>query len=164
MIRPALLTRPALGLSVMLVVAGCTEVEPPPSAPVAAVAADAAPEPEPAFINLLPWGKVDFARGQFPSLEDCNAFVRALPTYSFYTTSERCEPLEDPVYCTRWQDDGGPMEIDCFKGVGGCEVELPRHDMRAETGARVIADRCEPQALAEAWVQYQETHPADDER
>ena len=38
--------------------------------------------PTSTFINLLPWGKIDFTRGEFPSQDDCNAFVRALPNYS----------------------------------------------------------------------------------
>jgi len=123
--------------------------------------AEAPPAPVPAFINLLPWGKVDFSRGQFASLAACNGFVRDLPGYSFYTTPERCEPLEDPMYCTRWQDPDGPAEIDCFKGQGGCEVELPRHDMRAENAGRSIAGRCEPTPLADAWSEYQASHPTD---
>jgi hypothetical protein len=143
--------------------AGCGGAPPEEvSADNGPIASQTTPEPDapvPTFINLLPWGKVDFARGRFPSLGECNAFVRALPTYSFYTTPERCEPLEDPVYCTRWQDEEGPMEIDCFKGLGGCEVELPRHDMRAEAGTRTIAGRCEPYALGDAWATYQAAHP-----
>ena len=111
-------------------------------------------EPTQVFINLLPWAKVDFTRGVFPSLADCNAFVRLLPNYSGYTTAERCESLDDPVHCTAWQDDEG-AHLDCFKGVGGCEVELKRHDLLAESGARSIAERCEPSGLDEAWTRYQ---------
>ena len=118
-------------------------------------------EPKLVFINLLPWGKVDFARGEYPSLGDCNTFVRALPNYSGYTTAERCQPIDDPVYCTAWQDDEGD-HIDCFKGVGGCEVELMRHDLLAESGARTIAARCEPSALDEAWALYQTAANAGD--
>ena len=113
-------------------------------------------EPEFVFINLLPWGEVDFTRGQFPSLGDCNALVRSFPTYSFYTTPERCEPIDDPVYCTVWQDGDDPSDrIGCFKGVGGCEIELRRHDLLAESGTRVIAQRCEPFSLEDAWERYQ---------
>jgi hypothetical protein len=111
-------------------------------------------EPKWVFINLLPWGEVDFTRGEFPSLDDCNTFVRALPTYSGYTTAERCQRIDDPVYCTAWQDDGAE-HIGCFKGVGGCEVGLKRHDLLAQSGARTIATRCEPLALDEAWALYQ---------
>ena len=108
------------------------------------------------LINLLPWGTVDFARGEFPSLADCDAFVRALPTYSFYTTAERCEPIDDPVYCTVWQEgDNDGEHIGCSKGVGGCEVELRRHDLLAESGARTITERCEPFALEDAWQRHQ---------
>jgi len=123
--------------------------------PFAATNAAAAETPAPAFINLLPWSRIDFGRGRFDSLGDCNAFVRELPGYSYYTTSERCEPIEDPVYCTRWQDGDGPSEIDCFTGPGGCEAELPRHDMRVESAGRTLFGRCEPLPLAEAWTTYQ---------
>ncbi len=117
-------------------------------------------EPQPTFINLLPWGEVDFTRGEFPSREACNAFVRALPGYSGYTTPERCEPIDDPVYCTVWQDPDDPQaRIDCFRGVGGCEVELQRHDLLAESRGRTIAARCGPTSLADAWAQYQSHQP-----
>ena len=111
----------------------------------------------PLFINLLPWGEVDFAGGEFPSLGDCDAFVRALPTYSFYTTPERCEPIDDPVYCTVWRhgDDEGES-IGCHKGPGGCEIELRRHDLLAETGTLRVTARCEPYALDDAWEQYRQ--------
>ncbi len=118
------------------------------------------PGPEPTFINLLPWGEVDFTRGEFPSREACDAFVRALPGYSGYTTPERCEPIDDPVYCTVWQDRDDPQaRIDCFRGVGGCEVELQRHDLLAESRGRTIAARCGPTSLADAWAQYQSHQP-----
>ena len=150
-----------LGIACLLV--GCNGDAPEEvSTDTVPLAIQTPPEPEaqfPAFINLLPWGKVDFARGQFPSLGDCNAFVRALPNYSFYTTSERCEPIEDPVYCTRWQEGQGSTEIDCFRGPRGCEVELPRHDMRAENDDRQVLARCESQLLADAWAEYQAAHP-----
>ena len=120
--------------------------------------------PEFVFINQLPWGEIDFARGQFPSLGDCNALVRSFPTYSFYTTPERCEPIDDPVYCTVWHDDDDPSaRIGCFKGVGGCEIELRRHDLLAESGTRVIAQRCEPFSLEDAWERYQASAPASGE-
>ena len=127
-----------------------------------AVATEIAESSGPIFINLLPWGEVDFASGEFASLGDCNAFVRALPTYSFYTTSERCEPLDDPVYCTVWRngDDEGDG-IGCHKGPGGCEIELRRHDLLAETGARTMTARCEPYALAAAWEQYRQAATRD---
>jgi hypothetical protein len=80
--------------------------------------------------------------------------VRALPNYSGYTTAERCQPIDDPVYCTGWQDNEGD-HLDCFKGVGGCEVELKRHDLLAESGTRTIATRCEPSPLEDAWTRYQ---------
>ena len=118
--------------------------------------------PELVFINLLPWGEVDFTRGQFPSLGDCNALVRSFPNYSFYTTPERCEPLDDPVYCTVWQDEDPIDRIGCFKGVGGCEIELRRHDLLAESGSRTIARRCEPLSLADAWAKFQAGSPAGD--
>ena len=155
----------------MLLAVSCGGGDGPPRASSGA-AADAAPDvaaaetpepdpgPEPTFINLLPWGEVDFTRGEFPSREACNAFVRALPGYSGYTSPERCEPIDDPVYCTVWQDPDDPQaRIDCFKGVGGCEVELPRHDLLAEGRGRTIAARCEPTALAEAWARYQSYLP-----
>lgn len=123
-------------------------------------AAEPAPGPEPTFINLLPWGEVDFTRGEFPSREACNAFVRALPGYSFYTTPERCERIDDPVYCTRWRDPDDPRpRIDCFKGVGGCEVELRRHDLLVESRGRAIAARCEPLPLADAWARRRSRQP-----
>jgi hypothetical protein len=140
--------------------AACTASDPadghadPQDAEPRAQVVDEPIEPKLVFINLLPWGEVDFTRGEFPSLGDCNTFVRALPNYSGYTTAERCQPIDDPVYCTAWQDDEGD-HIDCFKGVGGCEVELKRHDLLAESGARTIAARCEPSALDEAWALYQ---------
>ncbi len=135
------------------------------AATVPPVAAAEAPEPDPGpqptFINLLPWGEVDFSRGEFPSRDACNAFVRALPNYSGYTTPERCEPLDDPVYCTEWQDPDDPQPgLDCFRGVGGCEVELRRHDLLAESRGRTLAARCEPASLAAAWARYQELRPA----
>ena len=132
-----------------------------PGVPAAAVEADEpAAGPEPTFINLLPWGEVDFTRGEFPSREACDAFVRALPGYSFYTTPERCERIDDPVYCTRWRDPDDPRpRIDCFRGVGGCEVELRRHDLLAESRGRAIAARCEPTPLAEAWARHQSHQP-----
>ena len=117
-------------------------------------------EPELVFINLLPWGEVDFERGEFPSIGACNAFVRALPAYSNYTTPERCQPIADPVYCTTWRDDDDEHDrIGCFKGVGGCEIELRRHDLLAESGTRTIADRCQPFSLADAWARYQSSAP-----
>ena len=117
--------------------------------------------PEFFFINLLPWGEVDFSRGEFPTLSACNSLVRSLPDYSFYTTSERCEPIGDPVYCTAWQSTDELPRLDCFKGGGGCEVELKRHDLLAESGARTIAERCEPSALADAWARFQALTPND---
>ncbi len=132
----------------------------PAADPVAAGTFESDTGPEPTFINLLPWGEVDFTRGEFPSREACNAFVRALPGYSGYTTPERCEPIDDPVYCTEWQDPDDPQtRIDCFKGVGGCEVELPRHDLLAESRGRTIAARCGPASLADAWARYQSRQP-----
>ena len=151
-------------LAALVALAGCTTSEAPDdangpqSAETDTVAQRAADPVEPAlvFINLLPWGKVDFASGEFASLGTCNAFVRALPSYSFYTTSERCQLLDDPVYCTVWQEgDAATPRVDCFKGVGGCEVELNRHDLLAESGAQTIAARCEPSPLDDAWQQYQ---------
>jgi len=123
-------------------------------------AQDPAP-PELVFINLLPWGAVDFARGQFPSLGDCNALVRSFPSYSFYTTPERCERIADPVYCTVWREGNDARDsIDCHKGPGGCEIELRRHDLLAESGTQVIARRCEPFSLKDAWERYQASEAA----
>ena len=117
--------------------------------------------PELVFINLLPWGAVDFARGRFPSLGDCNALVRSFPSYSFYTTPERCEPIDDPVYCTVWRDGNAERDsIDCHKSPGGCEIELRRHDLLAESGTHVIAQRCEAFTLEDAWERYQASEPA----
>ncbi len=131
-----------------------------PDIPAAVVSSEPDPGPQPTFINLLPWGEVDFSRGEFPSRDDCNAFVSALPNYSRYTTPERCEPIEDPVYCTEWQDPDDPQaSLDCFRGVGGCEVELRRHDLLAESRGRTVAARCEPASLADAWTRYQDLHP-----
>ena len=154
-------------LAGLMVLAGCSTSQAPndangprPAETVAQSATDPV-EPQLVFINVLPWGKVDFPRGEFASLGTCNAFVRALPSYSFYTTSERCQPLEDPVYCTVWQEgDAATPQIDCFKGVGGCEVELNRHDLLAESGDRTIAARCEPYSLDDAWQRYQESPAA----
>ena len=92
------------------------------------------------FINLLPWGEVDFTRGEFPSLGDCNAVVRALPTYSFYTTPERCEPIDDPVYCTVWRDgDDDRDSIACHKGPGGMRdrAHAPRPARRDRHADRI---------------------------
>ena len=161
-----------IGGLVMLPAVSCRGGDGPAGAPSGAVA-DGAPDagaaadtpepdagPQPTFINLLPWGEVDFTRGEFPSRDACNAFVRALPNYSGYTTPERCEPLDDPVYCTEWQDPDDPRaSLDCFRGVGGCEVELRRHDLLAESRGRTIAARCEPSPLADAWARYQDLHP-----
>ena len=149
--------------------AACTTGSPPEETggPEATGAEMTAPEPTaPAlvFINLLPWGEVDFARGQFPSLGDCNALVRSFPSYSFYTTPERCEPIADPVYCTVWRDgDGDHNSIGCHKGPGGCEIELRRHDLLAESGSRTIVQRCEPFSLEDAWERYQASAPASGE-
>lgn len=131
-----------------------------PDVAAAAEAPEPDPGPQPTFINLLPWGEVDFTRGQFPSRDDCNAFVRALPNYSGYTTPERCEPIDDPVYCTEWRDPDDPQAgLDCFRGVGGCEVELRRHDLLAESRGRTLAARCEPASLGDAWARYQDLNP-----
>lgn len=139
-----------------LTVMGCTASGPAdtPDADTTIPATEEPVGPQPTFINFLPWGKVDFARGRFPSAGDCNAFVRGLPNYSGYTTAERCQPIDDPVYCTAWRDEDG-NHLDCFKGVGGCEVELKRHDLLAESGARTIAARCEASPLEDAWARFQ---------
>lgn len=151
-------------LIVLLLAAACTTSSAPADGDTSGdAAADMAArgdtEPDPpalVLINLLPWGTVDFARGEFPSLADCDAFVRALPTYSFYTTSERCEPIDDPVYCTVWQDGDTDREhVGCTKGVGGCEVELRRHDLLAESGDRTMTERCAPFTLEDAWARHQ---------
>ena len=146
----------AAGLVALVSIAACTASAPSDTQDVGPTAevADEPIAPQPTFINLLPWGKVDFTRGQFASMGECNTFVRALPNYSGYTTAERCQPIDDPVYCTGWQDDEGD-HLDCFKGVGGCEVELKRHDLLAESGTRTIATRCEPSPLEDAWTRYQ---------
>ncbi len=161
----------ALGSFAVLLAASCGGAGGPggtsPDAAVGAVpdvaaaeTAEPVSEPERTFINLLPWAEVDFTRGEFPSQEECNAFVRALPGYSGYTTPERCEPIDDPVYCTVWEDPDDPqVRMDCFKGVGGCEVELQRHDLLAASRGRTIAARCEPTPLADAWAQYQDHQP-----
>ena len=149
--------------------AACTTASPPdetggPEATDTEIAAAEPPAPALVFINLLPWGAVDFARGQFPSLGDCDALVRSFPSYSFYTTPERCEPIADPVYCTVWRDgDGDHDSIGCHKGPGGCEIELRRHDLLAESGTRVIAQRCEPFSLEDAWEHYQASAPTNSE-
>jgi hypothetical protein len=149
-----------VGLTALVLMASCTSPDPVSRLPDTHDAAQALQivdepvEPTLVFINLLPWAKVDFTRGAFASLAACNAFVRALPNYSGYTTAERCEPLEDPVSCTVWQDDQG-AHLDCFKGVGGCEIELKRHDLLVASGVRTIAERCEPSPLYEAWTRYQ---------
>ena len=154
---------PVTLLAALTALAGCTTAEAPDDAngprraeteAVAQSATDPV-EPELVFINLLPWGQIDFARGEFASLGTCNAFVRALPTYSFYTTSERCQPIEEPVYCTVWRDEEDDRNsIGCHKGPGGCEIELRRHDLAVEAEMRTISARCEPYALADAWQRY----------
>ena len=161
----------ALGGLALLLAASCSggggasdAASSPAADSVPEVAAAEAPEPDPGpqatFINLLPWGEVDFTRGEFPSRDACNAFVRALPNYSGYTTPERCEPIDDPVYCTEWRDPDDPRTgLDCFRGVGGCEVELRRHDLLAESRGRTLAARCEPMSLADAWARYQDLDP-----
>lgn len=154
--QPATVVGLAAGLLALVSIAACTASAPSDTqdAGPAAEVADDPIAPQPTFINLLPWGKVDFTRGQFASMAECNTFVRALPNYSGYTTAERCQPIDDPVYCTGWQDNEGD-HLDCFKGVGGCEVELKRHDLLAESGTRTIATRCEPSPLEDAWTRYQ---------
>ena len=120
----------------------------------------AAPEtPELIFINLLPWGEIDFSRGDFQSIDTCTELVRSMPNYSGYTTPERCESITDPVYCSVWQDDDEQKRIGCFKGIGGCEVELRRHDLLAESGNRTIITRCEPSTLVDAWAHAQTETP-----
>ena len=148
-------------LSALLALVACTadsavgEAETGPAAKGDAVAAQGTEDPGPIFINLEPWGEVDFGRGQFPSRDACLAFVRALPTYSFYTTPERCESIVDPVYCTVWRDgDDDHDSIGCHKGPGGCEIELRRHDLGVEAGTRTVSARCEPYALDDAWERY----------
>ncbi|MDA1095179.1 MAG: hypothetical protein O3A25_18225 [Acidobacteria bacterium] len=158
--------RPTVALIALLLsaVGACTESTPsetPDATSTVPVVDDEPAGPQPTFINLLPWAKVDFARGRFPSADDCNMFVRALPNYSGYTAAERCEPIDDPVYCTAWSDDE-EKHLDCFKGSGGCEVELKRHDLMAESGARTIAQRCEPSALEDAWARFQADAEAAD--
>ena len=154
-----------VGFVTLTTAAACTPSAPAPGGAAGEDAgltaqADAEPNlPEFFFINLLPWGEVDFSRGEFPTLSACNSLVRSLPNYSFYTTSERCETIGDPVYCTAWQSTDDLPRLDCFKGVGGCEVELKRHDLLAESGARTIAERCEPYSLADAWAQFQALTP-----
>ncbi len=156
--QPAAVARLTAALIALLSMSlpGCT-ASGPSNAPEADAAAEILEEPvasQPTFINLLPWGKLDFMRGQFPSAGDCNTFVQALPNYSGYTTAERCQQIVDPVYCTAWQDDEG-NHLDCFKGVGGCEVELKRHDLLAESGSRTIGARCEVSPLEDAWARFQ---------
>ena len=123
------------------------------------ISAEAVAQPEKQeliFINLLPWGEIDFSRGDFQSIDACTELVRSMPNYSGYTTPERCESITDPVYCSVWQDDDDPQEHSgCFKGIGGCEVELRRHDLLAESGNRTIITRCEPSPLVDAWAQAQ---------
>ncbi len=158
--RSSAVTAISAGVLLLLLAAGCNGPAPAPDAGTAnaapaAQAPDVAPDPALVFINLLPWGQVDFSRGRFPTMGDCNRLVRSLPNYSFYTTPERCESIEDPVYCTAWQDPGEPGRLDCFKGVGGCDVELKRHDLLAESGGRTVTARCEPSSLADAWTRYQ---------
>ena len=139
----------------------CTAPEPSevPTTSDVQISADvvAAPEqPELIFINLLPWGEIDFSRGDFQSIDACTELVRSMPNYSGYTTPERCESITDPVYCSVWQDGDDPQErIGCFKGIGGCEVELRRHDLLAESGNRTIITRCEPSTLVDAWAHAQ---------
>ena len=129
---------------------------------ISAEAMEAPDLPDHVFINLLPWGEVDFSRGEFSSLDTCTEFVRSLPNYSGYTTAERCEPLTDPIYCSVWKDGDTPLEqVGCFKGVGGCEVELRRHELLAESGSRTIISRCEPAALADAWAKFRGTETTD---
>ena len=144
-----------------LTLCGCTapELDPgvsPTDAEQSVPIQEPVEESLPVFISLLPWGEIDFSRGQFPSFDACNAFVRTLPGYSGYTTPERCEPLPEPVYCTRWQEgDDSVSRIGCFKGIGGCEIELRRHDLLAENDQYSIIGRCEAHALNDAWALYQ---------
>ena len=160
----------ALALASLVPLVACTgddtsgEAATETTAEATAVATQTTERSGPIFINLLPWGEVDFTRGGFPSSGDCNAFVRALPTYSLYTTPERCEPIDDPVYCTVWRDgDDDHDSIGCHKGPGGCEIELSRHDLLAESGNRTIVQRCEPFSLEDAWEHYQTSAPASGE-
>ena len=158
----------ALALASLVPLEACTgddtsgEADTETTAEATAVATETAESSGLIFINLLPWGEVDFTRGEFPSLGDCNAVVRALPSYSFYTTPERCEPIDDPVYCTVWRDgDDDRDSIGCHKGPGGCEIELKRHDLLAEAGTRTVSARCEPFPLDDAWEQFRPTATQD---
>lgn len=162
--------RPALGGFALLLAASCGDgsagagsgpaAAAAPSGPAAAETAAPDPGPQPTFISLLPWGEVDFARGEFPSRDACNAFVRAQPGYSGYTSPERCERIDDPVHCTVWRDPDDPRDrMDCFRGAGGCEVELRRHDLLAESRGRTMAARCEPTSLADARARHQALEP-----
>ena len=163
--------RPALGGFALLLAASCGDgsagagsgpAAAAPSGPDAPAVAETAPDPgpQPTFISLLPWGEVDFARGEFPSRDACNAFVRAQPGYSGYTSPERCERIDDPVHCTVWRDPDDPRDrMDCFRGAGGCEVELRRHDLLVESRGRRMAARCEPTSLADAWARHQALEP-----
>ena len=156
-------TCPWLRASVLTcaLVAACSAPSPEeahfPAAPeIGPASLDQPEEPKLIFINLLPWGEIDFSRGDFLSLDTCTQLVRSLPNYSGYTTAERCEPITDPIYCSVWQDkDDRYDQIGCFKGVGGCEVELRRHDLLAESGNRTIITRCEPYSLGDAWARFQ---------
>ena len=151
-----------------LTVCSCTTTELDPSAPPtdseqSVPIMETVEESLPVFISLLPWGEIDFSRSQFQTFDACNTFVRALPGYSGYTTPERCEPLPESVYCTRWQEgDDSVSRIGCFKGVGGCEIELRRHDLLAEDDRYSITTRCEAHALNDAWEIYRTTDAASE--
>jgi len=165
--RIKLQTRPLPTILAATLVATCSA--PPsqeaPSIETAEISTEAieAPDlPDHIFINLLPWGEIDFSRGEFSGLDTCTEFVRSLPNYSGYTTAERCEPLTDPIYCSVWKDGDTPLEqIGCFKGVGGCEVELRRHELLAESGSRTIVSQCEPASLADAWAKFRGAETTD---
>ena len=105
-------------------------------------------------VTLEPWGELELGAGQFSSQADCTAHLRSSGSHSYYTSPERCDAITDPIFCSAWHDENASDAIGCHIGIGGCEIDLSRHDLRAEAGTRTVMIRCEPFSLDDAIARH----------